>query len=166
MSATGPSYVAELTGPRLSLTVSAFFSIFRCDSSHLSSRRSDYSDSLLPLPIETTKHFEFVQRSPSSRAASLRQRSCTRLLTQMPALESIAIDSLVAPPFFHALEPVGRELLCPRLRQLVFIRRSNDEEIPWGRLLALSNQRGDHGCPLMYSVKPYSSSDWRKIDFS
>ena len=155
---TGHKCVVGLSGSHLALTVKTF-----TDLSRPSSFYSDYLDSFQSLPIKTTESFVFARLPPYPFAKTLRLQSCTRLLTQMPALEQITLDISIAPSFIRALELVDGDLLCHKLRELIIVRRAHDKVNLWNRLLALSSLRKDHGCPLMYRVGLYTSSDWENL---
>ena len=155
MGFIGPNCVVALLGSHLTLTVQA--------STNHSRLRSFHSDCLVSFqffPIQTTKVSVLI-RSPSRPfTGTLRQQSCAQLLKWMPALEQIILDVSFAPFFIRALEPVDGDLLCPKLRGFILIRRSDHKLNIWSNLQALSNQRKDHGCPLMCRRGSYSSSGW------
>ena len=163
MRVIGSKCVVRLSGSHLALTVTALIilSYPHPSSPLLSSFRSDFLDTLQPLPLKTTTFFGFAHPSSHSPAGTLRQQSCTQLLTQMPALERIALDVSVAPLFIHALEPVDGGLLCPKLWHLIIILGENREGVD--NLPDFLDRRGERGSPLMYTVESYSSSDWWKI---
>jgi len=152
--------VLQLSGSHLTITEESHTSISYSPSS-LSSFRSDCLDSLQSLPIGTTAFFGFAHPSPYSPAGTLRQQSCTELLTRVPALERIALDISVAPPFIHALEPVDGHLLCPKLWNLILISGENHEGVD--NLPDFLNRRRECGSPLVCTIESYSSSDWWKI---
>lgn len=127
-----------------------------------SSYYSDWLDSLQSLPIKATESCRFAQPSPHPSAEIPSQQSYTRLLTQMPALEQITSDIVVAPSLIPALEPVDGDLLCPKLRDLIITRWTDREADIWDSLLALSKRRKDHGCPLVCSVGSDDPSDWQR----
>ena len=133
------------------------------DSSRSSSFRSDCLDSFQSLPIATTQSLKFTQPPQCPFTGSFRPQSCTRLLLQMPELQQITLDSSIAPYFIRALEPVDRDIPCPRLGVLIVIRRVGHEVGLQDSLLALSNQRKDHGCPLVCGMGSPGSSVWQEI---
>jgi hypothetical protein len=152
MTFTGPDCVVGLEGSHLDLTVLVVPYL-----PHPSSFHSDFLGSFEFLPTETTEFFGLVLLQPYPFDGTLRY-SCTRLLTQMSALKQITLCISTAPFFIRALEPVDGDLLCPKLRELILIRRENDEVDLRNSLLALSNQRKDHGCPLICSIGLHNPS--------
>ena len=155
MTFRGPTCTVRLAGSRFNLRMEA-----HPDLPRVSSFYSDCLESLQSLPTKTIESFRFARLSPHLLATTPQPQSCARLLTQMLALEQITLDISVAPSFIHALEPVGEGLLCPKLRELVLIREGNQEVDLRDSLLALSNQRKAHGCPLVHSIKSTTSLDW------
>ena len=155
MTFTGPGCVVGFSGSHLALTVEARTNPFLFSSFH-----SDCLNSFQSLPIKTVESFEFAQPPPYLLilTGTPRQQSCTRLLTQMPALERIALDIAAAPFFIRALEPGDGDLLCPKLQEFILIQRVGEHEVDvWNSLLTLSNQRKDHGHPIVCSVASYDS---------
>jgi len=156
----GLNCVVGLSGPHLTLVVHA-----RANNSRPRSFHSECLDSFQVLPIKATESFVFIQPPQYPFIGTLQLQSCTGFLTQIPTLVDITLDISVVQFFTHALEPVGGEVLCPRLRELSVIR-GTDHEAEAGlssSLLALSDQRKEHGFPLTCSVGSPDPLDWRKI---
>ena len=124
---------------------------------HDASPRRSFPSQFLPFrllglpPIKTTEFFSFAQPPRHPSTGTLRQQPCTRLLTQMTGLEQITLNIAGAPSFIHTLEPVDGDLLCPKLRDLILIQANHGVDIR-NSLTALSNQRMNHGCPLVWAA--------------
>jgi len=159
MKVMGRKCVLQLSGSHLTITEESYDSI-DSSSSSLTFFRSNCLDSIQSLPIGTTTFIGFAHPSPYSPDGTLRQQSCTQLLTRVPALERIALDISVAPLFIHALEPVDGHL-CPKLWNLILISGENREGVD--NLPDFLNRRRECGSPLMCTIESYSSSDWWNI---
>ena len=120
-------------------------------------------DSFRSLPIATTEVLTFAQPPQRPFTGALLPESCTRLLLQMPGLTRIVLDPSVALSFVRALWPVNGQVPCPKLQDLVVIRREGREDHLRNGLVALSNQRKDHGCPLECSMGSADSSSWWQV---
>ena len=141
--------VVVLSGPHFVFTERT-----RADTSRYNTFYSDYLDSFHPLPITTTEVLRFVQPPQCPFTGILRPQSCVQLLLRTPTLKRIVVDASVAPFFIRALEPVDGQVPCLALQVLVVIRRGGHDVDLRGDLLSLSNQREDHGCPLMCNIEP------------
>lgn len=157
MTFIGSYCIAGLSGPHSAITVQAHVDLSRL--TRLSSFHSDCLDPLQSFPIKTTDFFSFVQPQRHPSTGTLRHQSCTRLLIQMAGLEQITLNIAVPPSFIRALEPVDGDLLCPGLRNPILIQANHEVDI-WNSLIALSDQRMSHGCPLVCSIGSHDSDWW------
>ena len=150
--------VVGLLGPHLTLVVQA-----RANDSNPGSFHSDCLDSFQVLPINDTESFRFIQPPRYQFTGTLRLQSCIGLLSRMPALKEIVLNVSVVPFFTHALGPVAGEILCPKLRELTVIRGTDHGADLSDSLLALSDQRKEHGYPLVCSIGSPDPLNWPKI---
>lgn len=153
MMCIGPDCVVKLSGPHLALMAQV-----RTNLSRSRSFRPDWLDSFQSLPIQNTTIFGFIQPPRYPFAGVLRPQSCAQLLIWMPALEQITLDASVAPSFIRALEPVDGDLLCPKLRYLILVRRADHKVDLRNSLRTLSQRRKGHGCTLRCGIGAYGSS--------
>ena len=153
---TGPDCAVALTGPHL-----VFVEHAKANPSRHTSFHSDCLDSLQSLPTTATGFLRLAQPLQRLFTETLRPQSCTRLLRQMPELAHIILDESVALPFVRALEPVNGQVPCPKLQVLLVIRREGHEVHLRNGLVALSNLRNGHGCPLECNMGSSGLSSWR-----
>lgn len=154
----GSHCIAVLSGPYLGFVDQA-----KSDRSSHSYFHSDCLDSFQSLPITTAESLRFAQPPLFPFTGAFRPQSCTRLLQQMVSLQEIILDSSTAPRFVRAPKPVDGDIPCPKLQVLIVIQREHYEADLLNSLVALSNQRRDHGCRLACLVGSPGLWNWREI---